>query len=145
GGGEDVGHALLVEEVDDSAVRGGSEPTEHREDLVLHDQLAGHVDGGGRVVPVVFDPVVDLAAVNASLGVDVVEHGPGPLGNRQVARCGRPGLGLVRTDDDGVVGDACGDVEGAVVADLARTGAGGGCQSQGREHRCGARDTSSAS
>ena len=46
---------------------------DHREDLVLQHQLVGDVAGVGGVVPVVLDHVLDLAAVDPAVGVDVLE------------------------------------------------------------------------
>ena len=66
GGDEQVGHLLLVEEVDDRAVRRRAEAAEQAEDLVLQHELVDDLRGVGRVVAVVAESVLDLAAVDAT-------------------------------------------------------------------------------
>src|SRR5262252_7223355 len=43
------------------------------EDLILFDQLARHLDGFGRRIGVVVGDEIDLAAVDATLGIDHFE------------------------------------------------------------------------
>src|SRR5204863_9271856 len=71
---EQVRDLRRVEVVDDLRVRGRAEPVEDPEDLVLQDELARDADRLGRVVAVVLVGVVDLAAVDAALGVDIREE-----------------------------------------------------------------------
>src|SRR5690606_2483182 len=126
GGDEQVGHALLVEVVEDGGVGGGAQAVDDGEDPVFGDQFAHDGLGGGGVVGVVFDDVLDVAAVDAALVVEVGEVGRGGGGDRGVACGGRAGEGLVGADGHRVVGDA----GGAVVAGGAACG-----QCDGR--RCG--------
>src|SRR5690606_6825071 len=126
GGDEQVGHALLVEVVEDGGVGGGAQAVDDGEDPVFGDQFAHDGLGGGGVVGVVFDDVLDVAAVDAALVVEVGEVGRGGGGDRGVAGGGRAGEGLVGADGHRVVGDA----GGAVVAGGAACG-----QCDGR--RCG--------
>ena len=73
GGGEELRHLLLVEVVADGEVLVGAERVEDREDPVLLDEPLRQLGGLRRVGEVVQDRVVDPAAVDATLRVDVVE------------------------------------------------------------------------
>ena len=104
-GDEQVRHPLAVEEVHDLGVGRGAQSAHHREDVVLEDEFLGHLDGLGRVVAVVLVTEVDLAAVDAAVGVDVVEVRLGAHRDVAVAGRGRAGQRLVAADDDAVLGD----------------------------------------
>ena len=106
GGDEEVRHLLVVEEVDDRAVGGGAEGADGREDLVLEHQLVGQAAGLGRVVAVVLDGEVDLAAVDPAGGVDEVEVGLRAGRDLAVAGGGDAGQREGAADRDRVVGDA---------------------------------------
>ncbi len=105
GGDEQVGNALVVEEVHDRAVGRGAQPADHGEDLVLEDQLVGDRARLRGVVAVVADEVLDLAPVHSAGRVHVVEVGLGAGGDLAVARSRDTGQREVATDLDRVVGD----------------------------------------
>ena len=69
------------------------------ENLVLLDQLAGHLHGLGRLVAVVVGDHVDLAAVDAAFGVDLVQIGHHDLGDDAVGGS-RTGIGRGDADPD---------------------------------------------
>src|SRR5699024_7429792 len=106
GGDEQVGNAPVVEIVDDGLVGGGAQAAEHREDLVLLQEGVGGLHRLGGVEGVVLDLVVDTAAVDAAVLVDVVEDGARAGGYVAETGGGRSGQRLVGTDDHGVFGGA---------------------------------------
>jgi hypothetical protein len=82
------------------AVLGGvPSGVEHQQHLVLLDQLAHLLDRLGRAVAVVVGDEVDLAAVDAALGVDLLEVGADGLADGAVGRR-RPAVGLGVADLD---------------------------------------------
>ncbi len=103
---EQVGHLVLVEEVQHRAVRRRAEAVEHREHAVLEDQLAHHGLRGRGVVAVVLDDVLDAAAVHPAVVVEVREVGAGGGGDGRVAGRRRPGQRVVRAHHHRGVGDA---------------------------------------
>src|SRR5690606_625734 len=105
GGHEQVRDLVLVEEVEHRRVRRGPESVEDGEDVVLLHELAHHRLRVRRVVAVVLDDVLDGAAVDTTVGVDVVEVRAGGGGDRGVPGGGRAGQRLVGADGDGVLGD----------------------------------------
>ena len=60
----------------------GADGVEDREDLVLLDELAGLLERPRQVVAVVAPEVLDLAPVDAAVGVDVLEVGVRAAGRR---------------------------------------------------------------
>ena len=131
-GDEEIGHLLVVEEVDDGAVRRGPDATDHREDLVLEDELVDDRAGVGRIVGVVPVEVVDLPTVDAAVGVDVVEVRGRSDGDLAVAGCGHAGEGEVPADLDGLLGDPglCGRAVAGAVGGTSAGAARG-------DHACG--------
>ena len=119
-GDEQVRHLVLVEVVDHRGVRGRAQAVDDREDLVLLDQLADHGRGGRRVVAVVLDDVLDAAAVDPAVVVDVVEVGLRRRRDGRVARRGRAGQRGVGADGDRVLADPG---EGSGVLQAARPAA----------------------
>ena len=75
GGDEQLRHLLRVQVLLDRRIRRGAERIEDQQDFVAFDQLAGLLDGLRRAVGVVIADEVDLAAVDAALGVDLLEVG----------------------------------------------------------------------
>src|SRR5690606_40941236 len=67
GGDEHLRNLALVGVVPGGGGGGGAERLEEREHLLLLDQAAGLLDGLGRLVAVVADDDLDLAAVDAAL------------------------------------------------------------------------------
>ena len=83
-------------------MRRGAEGSVHREDLVAVDELVGAHLGLGGVVGVVVHLEVDLAAVDPTIGVDVLEVGLSRRGDVLVAGCRRSREG--RRHADGYLG-----------------------------------------
>jgi hypothetical protein len=137
GGGEDVGHAQLVQLVADGDVVRRTDHAEHRERLVAvgADQLGDVLDGLGGVVLVVLVFVLDgdrlAGEVGTALLVDLVEVGLPPAGDLGERR-GQPGLRVARRERDGVtdllgrVGDAVLGVDRRLLRATLAVGLGGG-------------------
>ena len=92
GGDEKLRNLLAVEVFAHRGLGLRAKTAEHREDLVLLDELVRQQHRLGRVVLVVEDLEDDLAAVDAAVVVDVREVGVLGVGDGSVRRC-RPGLG----------------------------------------------------
>ena len=75
GGDEQLRHLLGVQVFLDRRVRWRAERIENEQNLVALDQLAGLLDGLRRAVGIVIADEIDLAAVDAALGVDLLEVG----------------------------------------------------------------------
>jgi hypothetical protein len=71
----------------DGRVGRRAQRVEEEQHFFLLDQLARLLDRLGRVVAVVERDEVDLAAVDAAFGVDLVEVGADRLADRAVGRC----------------------------------------------------------
>ena len=99
GGDEELRHLLLVEVAADRHVERRAQHVEHRGDLVALDQLAGILHHLGRRVAVVEADEVDLAAVDAALGVQSLEVGRFRLAELAVGR-GRSAIGDALSDLD---------------------------------------------
>ncbi len=78
---EQLRHLLLGQIPLDRRVDGGTGRSEHRQHLVAFDQLADLLDGLGRAARVIVGDEIDLAAVDAALGIDLLEVGDHRLGN----------------------------------------------------------------
>ena len=83
--------------------RVGAEAGEGEEDLVLLDELFGQLQRLGGIVAVVIRNELDLAAVDAALGVDLVEIGRDHLADDAIGR-GRAAVGHGVADADLAVG-----------------------------------------
>ena len=94
---DDVGHHRHA--------RAGAHAAGESPDLLLLVKLLGDGLGAVGVVAVVAQEILDLAAVDAALGVDEVKVDPGAPGHR-APQGGRAGLGAPLADLDGRVGDA---------------------------------------
>ena len=73
GGDEQLRHLLAVEVFLNRRVRRGAERIEDDQDFVAFDQLARLLDRLRRAVGVVIADEIDLAAVDAALGIDLLE------------------------------------------------------------------------
>ncbi len=102
---EELRHLLGVHVFLDSRVPRRAERLEHQQHFVALDQLARLLDGLRRRIAVVIGDVVDLAAVDAALGVHLVEVGADGLADRPVGR-GRPAIRVDVADLDLGVGRA---------------------------------------
>ena len=99
GGDEELRHLLLVQVLLHHRVGRRAEQLVDREDLVVLDQLAHHLDGLGRLEAVVVGDEVDLAAVDAALVVDHVPVGGDALADHAVGRQrSRVGIGVAELD-----------------------------------------------
>jgi hypothetical protein len=85
---EHVRDALVLQVLVDGGVGEVAETTDNREDFVLLDELSHHLHCIGRVVVVIPNDEPYLAAVDASLRVDVVEVGAHGVGDGRVGRGG---------------------------------------------------------
>ena len=104
GGDEQLRHLLGVHVFLDRRIRRRAEALEDQQDLVALDQLARLLDRLGRAVAVVVGDEVDLAAVDAAFGVDLLEIGRDRLADQAVGR-GRTAIGIDVADLDlGVAG-----------------------------------------
>ena len=74
-GDENLRHFLGVHVFLDRGIAGRAERVEYQQHLVGFDQLARLLHGLGRIVAVVIGDEADLAAVDAALGIDLVEIG----------------------------------------------------------------------
>ena len=80
-------------------VGGGADGAHREQNLVLLDQLAGHIQGFFWIVAVVINDHVDLAAIDPALGIDLVEIGRNDLGLDGIGG-GRTGYRRSRADAD---------------------------------------------
>ena len=101
---EQLGNAVRVEVTLHRQLRRGSERSDVGEDVVHLDELFGQRHRSGRVVLVVVDDVLDLAPVDAAVGVDVLEDGIGGRGDLAVARRRGPRQRRGRAEHDLVRG-----------------------------------------
>ena len=97
---EQLRHFLAVEVAMHGVVGGGAERAEHQQHFVLLDQLAGLLDRLRRRVGVVEGDELDLAAVDAAFGVDLLE------------------IGFLRLADDAEAGDRAAVGQGLADADF---------------------------
>ena len=104
GGHVEMGHLLFVDVVPDSGVVRRAERVEEGEDLLLLDQPARVLDRPGRLVGVVQGDELDLAPVDASVGVFQLESHLRALGDRPVGRSG-PAERVAAAELDRVLGD----------------------------------------
>ena len=81
---EQLRHLLGVHVFLDRGVAGRAQRIEDQQHLVGLDQLARLLDGLRRAVAVVIGDEVDLAAVDAAFGVDLVEIGGLGLADRGI-------------------------------------------------------------
>ena len=88
--GEKLRHLFRVQIGLDRGVGVGADGRHRQENLVLLDELARHLHGLVGIVGVVIDDEIELAAVDAALGVDLVRIGRHDLGDDAVGR-GRTG------------------------------------------------------
>ena len=118
GGDEQLRHLLGVHVFLDRRVRRRAQRIEDEQHLVALHQLARLLDRLGRAVAVVIRDEIDLAAVDAAFGVDLVEVGLFGLADHPVGGSG------ARIGDD--IADLDFGVGGAGVVFLLReSGAGG--------------------
>ena len=75
GGDEELRDLLCVHVVLDRGVARRAQAVENQQHTVILDELARLLDGPGRAVAVVVGDEIDLAAVDAALGVDHLEIG----------------------------------------------------------------------
>ena len=104
GGDEQLRHLLGIHVFLDRRIGRRAEALENQQHFVALDQLARLLDGFRRAVAVVIGDEIDLAAVDAALGVDLVEIGGDRLADQAVSR-GRPAVGIDIADLD--LGVAC--------------------------------------
>ena len=83
----------------------GAEARQDKENVVFLDELAGRLHRLGRVVGVVIGNEIDLAALDAALGVDLFEIGRDDLADHAIGRS-RTGIGHGIADPDLVGGRA---------------------------------------
>ena len=133
GGDEQLRHLLAVDVFLDRGVGGGAERAEQQQNLVALDQLARLLDGLRRRIGVVIGDEIDLAAIDAALVVDLLEHRAHRLADHTIGRR-RAAIGHDVADLD--LG-----VAGAGVVLLLRQ-CGGGARGH-REAEQGGRDTAS--
>ena len=104
-GDEELRDLFAVQVVANRGLGLGAQTAEHRKDLVLLHELLGQGHRLRRVVSIVEDLEVDLAAVDATLAVDVVEVGELRVPDRAVCG-GGAGLGDRVAETDRVGGDS---------------------------------------
>ena len=102
---EDLRHLLGIHVFVDRAVGRRTQRIEDQKHLVAFDQLACLLDGFRRAIAVVIGNEIDLAAVDAALGIDLVEIGFLGLADGRVGRR-RPRIGHDVADLDLGVGRA---------------------------------------
>src|SRR6266700_1523687 len=90
-GDEQLRHLFAVHVFLDRGVGRRSQAVEDEQDLVALDEFPGLLHGLGRVVAVVIGNEADLAAVDAALGIDLVEIGGFGLADDPVGR-GQPAI-----------------------------------------------------
>ena len=78
--GKKVRHLFRIQVGLDRRVGGSADSAHGKQNLVLLDQFAGHIQGFFGIVAVIIDDHVDLAAVDPALGIDLVEIGRNDLG-----------------------------------------------------------------
>ena len=98
-------HLLAVYVFVDRRIGRRPQRAEIGENLVLLDQLAGLLDGLGRAVGVIIGQEIDLATVNAALGIEPVVIGGLRASSRAIGR-GRAAVGHGLPDLDFLVRDA---------------------------------------
>jgi hypothetical protein len=81
-------HLLRIHVFLDRRIRRRAERIEDEQHLVALDQLARLLDGFRRAVAVVIADEIDLAAVDAALGIDLLEVGLCGLADHAVGRSG---------------------------------------------------------
>src|SRR6185437_16879293 len=96
--GDLVGHGGVV--------HGGASVGHHHEHVVAVDQLVGGLHRARHLVLVVLGDILDLAAVDAALGIGVVEHHPPGVVVVDTPHGGYAGQIGVGADDDFLVGHA---------------------------------------
>ena len=101
--GEKLRHLLRVQIGLDRGVGVGADGRHRQENLVLLDELARHLQRLVGIVGVVIDDEIELAAVDAALGVDLVRIGRHDLGDDAVGG-GRTGQGGGDANADFVAG-----------------------------------------
>jgi len=92
GGDEELRHMRVVHVFLDRGIRRGSETLKHEQDAIVLDELARGLDGLLRVVAIVVGDEIDLAAVDAAFGVDLLEVRGDGLADQAVGG-GRPAIG----------------------------------------------------
>ena len=102
---EELRHLLLVEVLLHHRVGRRAEQLVDREDLIVLDELAHHLDRLGRLEAVVVGDEVDLAAVDAALVVDHVPVGGDALADHAIGRQW-PAVRIGMAELDLLVGDA---------------------------------------
>src|SRR5262249_54247954 len=102
---KELRHLVLVHVVPDRAVGRRAGASGNQKDLILLNQLARHFDGLGRRIGVIVGDEIDLAAVDAALGVDHFVIARLTFPDRAVIR-GGAAIGGGIADPDLVVGDA---------------------------------------
>ena len=117
GGDEQLRHLLGVHVFHDRRIRRRAERLEDQQHLVAFHQLAGLLDRLRRAVGVVIGDEIDLAAVNAALGIDHLEKGFFGLADHAIGRR-RPAIGHDIADLDF-------GIAGAGIVFLLRVGRGG--------------------
>jgi hypothetical protein len=100
---EQLGHLLRVQIRLDRRVGVGADGAQGEENLIVLNELAGRLHDLDRVIRVVIGDDVDLAAVDAAFGVDLVHIGRDDLADDAVGRR-RPGDGRRDADADFVGG-----------------------------------------
>src|SRR6266852_3378973 len=125
GGDEQLRHLLGIHVLLDGRVRRRAQRVEDEQNLVALDQLARLLDRLRRAVAIVVADEVDLAAVDAAFGVDLLEVGIFGLADHAVGG-GRAAVGRDVADLDFGVGGA-----GVVFLLRERAAAGYGEQSDG--------------
>ena len=81
-------HLLGVHVLLDCGVTGRAQGVEDQQNFIALDQLAGLLDRLRRAVRIIIGDEVDLAAVDAAFGVNLVEVGGFGLSNRCLCGCG---------------------------------------------------------
>src|SRR3984893_11249949 len=136
GGDEKLRHLFAVHITRDRRVVGGPQAVEDKQHFVALDELPRLLDGLRRAVAVVVGDEIDLAAVDAALGVHLVEVSGDGLADGPVGG-GRPAIGADVSDLDLRIARA------GVVFFLRERGAGpsdGEAEHRGRQQtRCEAR------
>ena len=102
---EQLRHLLDIHIFPDRRVGGCAEAPKDKQDSVVLDQLARHLDRFGRAVAVVIGDEFDLAAVYAAFSVHLVEIGSHGPANRRKGRC-RAAIGHNIADLNFLVGHA---------------------------------------
>ena len=98
-GDEQLRDLLRVQIGMDGLAGVGAEACQNKENVVFLDELARHLHRLGRIVGVVIGNEVDLAAVDAALGVDLVEIGRQHLADHAIGGS-RTGIGHGVADPD---------------------------------------------